>query len=133
MPIGEAHTSLSSEFTTRAQRPVTGRRGDLVLGFDAKLGWTGWDRVSACILQVEGSDGVVGLRSLTMMVGSFTWALHHLQELVGRDADKVVDPREEARPSRASSFFISHGRSRTAPHWALLVIPTCPVNQSLSD
>ena len=93
-PICEVHICVPSEFTPKAQRLVTGRRGGQVLGFDAREGWTGWDVVSAYIPQAEMSDVIVELRSLTMGVGSFTWAFHHLQELVGRDADKVVEARK---------------------------------------
>jgi len=96
-PISEVHISVPSEYTPKAQRLVTGRRGGQVLGFDAKPGWNGWDVVSAYIPQAEMSDVIVELRSLTMGVGSFTWAFHHLQELVGRDADKVVEARKQAK------------------------------------
>ncbi len=96
-PITEVHISVPSEFTSKAQRLVTGRRGGQVLGFDAKPGWSGWDVVSAYIPQAEMSDVIVELRSLTMGVGSFTWSFHHLQELVGRDADKVVEARKAAK------------------------------------
>ncbi|MDP1833202.1 MAG: elongation factor G [Geothrix sp.] len=96
-PISEVHISVPSEFTPKAQRLVTGRRGGQVLGFDAKPGWNGWDIVSAYIPQAEMSDVVIELRSLTMGVGSFTWAFHHLQELVGRDADKVVEARKQSK------------------------------------
>ena len=96
-PISEVHISVPSEFTPKAQRLVTGRRGGQVLGFDAKPGWNGWDIVSAYIPQAEMGDVVVELRSLTMGVGSFTWAFHHLQELVGRDADKVVEARKQTK------------------------------------
>ncbi len=93
-PICEVHISVPSEYTPKAQRLVTGRRGGQVLGFDAKDGWSGWDVVSAYIPQAEMGDVIVELRSLTMGVGSFTWAFHHLQELIGRDADKVVEARK---------------------------------------
>ena len=96
-PICEVNICVPSEFTPKAQRLVTGRRGGQVLGFDARPGWTGWDIVSAYIPQAEMSDVVVELRSLTMGVGSFTWAFHHLQELVGRDADKVVEARKQTK------------------------------------
>ena len=96
-PISEVHIAVPSEFTPKAQRLVTGRRGGQVLGFDARPGWTGWDVVSAYIPQAEMSDVIVELRSLTMGVGSFTWAFHHLQELVGRDADKVVEARKQTK------------------------------------
>jgi elongation factor G len=96
-PISEVHIAVPSEFTPKAQRLVTGRRGGQVLGFDARPGWTGWDVVSAYIPQAEMSDVIIELRSLTMGVGSFTWAFHHLQELVGRDADKVVEARKQTK------------------------------------
>jgi elongation factor G len=96
-PICEVHISVPSEFTPKAQRLVTGRRGGQVLGFDGKAGWNGWDVVSAHIPQAEMGDVIVELRSLTMGVGSFTWAFHHLQELVGRDADKVVEAKKAAK------------------------------------
>ena len=96
-PICEVNICVPSEFTPKAQRLVTGRRGGQVLGFDARPGWPGWDVVSAYIPQAEMSDVVVELRSLTMGVGSFTWAFHHLQELVGRDADKVVEARKQTK------------------------------------
>ena len=96
-PISEVHIAVPSEYTPKAQRLVTGRRGGQVLGFDARPGWTGWDVVSAYIPQAEMSDVIVELRSLTMGVGSFTWAFHHLQELVGRDADKVVEARKATK------------------------------------
>jgi elongation factor G len=96
-PICEVHIAVPSEFTPKAQRLVTGRRGGQVLGFDARPGWNGWDVVSAYIPQAEMGDVVVELRSLTMGVGSFTWAFHHLQELVGRDADKVVEARKATK------------------------------------
>ena len=96
-PICEVHIAVPSEFTPKAQRLVTGRRGGQVLGFDARPGWTGWDLVSAYIPQAEMGDVVVELRSLTMGVGSFTWAFHHLQERVGRDADKVVEARKATK------------------------------------
>ncbi len=96
-PICEVHIAVPSEFTPKAQRLVTGRRGGQVLGFDARPGWNGWDVVSAYIPQAEMGDVVVELRSLTMGVGSFTWAFHHLQELIGRDADKVVEARKQTK------------------------------------
>ncbi len=96
-PISEVHIAVPSEFTPKAQRLVTGRRGGQVLGFDARSGWNGWDVVAAYIPQAEMSDVIIELRSLTMGVGSFTWAFHHLQELVGRDADKVVEARKQTK------------------------------------
>lgn len=95
-PVVELSISVPNEFTAKAQRLVTGRRGGQVLGFDIKEAWPGWDQVSAHIPQAEMRDLIVELRSLTFGVGFFTWKLHRLQELEGRDADKIVEARRES-------------------------------------
>lgn len=95
-PILEIHISVPSEFTSKAQRLVTGHRGGQILGFDAKPDWPGWDVVEAYLPQSEMQDVIVELRSQTLGVGHFTWAFHHLQELEGRDADKVIEARKKA-------------------------------------
>lgn len=95
-PVVELSISVPAEFTAKAQRLVTGRRGGQVLGFDAKEGWGGWDAVGALIPQAEMRDLIVELRSLTLGVGFFTWKLHRLQELEGREADKTVEARRES-------------------------------------
>ena len=95
-PVVELSISVPSEFTAKAQRLVTGRRSGQVLGFDAKEGWPGWDTVGALIPQAEMRDLIVELRSLTYGVGFFTWALHRLQELEGREADRTVEARRDA-------------------------------------
>ena len=94
-PILLVEISVPNDFTAKAQRIVSGRRGQ-ILGFDAKEGWQGWDTVSAYLPQAEMDDLIVELRSLTMGVGTFSWTFDHLQELVGRVADKVVEIRKEA-------------------------------------
>lgn len=95
-PVVELSISVPNEFTAKAQRLVTGRRGGQVLGFDIKEAWPGWDQVGALIPQAEMRDLIVELRSLTFGVGFFTWKLHRLQELEGRDADKIVEARRES-------------------------------------
>ena len=87
--------SLPSEFTSRIQRLVSGRRGQ-ILGFDAKPGWSGWDDVMVQLPQSEMHDLVIELRSMTMGVGTFAWEFDHLQELQGKEADQVVAARAQA-------------------------------------
>lgn len=94
-PILAVEISVPSDFTSKAQRIITGRRGQ-ILGFDAKENWAGWDQVSAYLPQAEMGDLIVELRSLTMGVGTFGWRFDHLQELSGRAATQVVDARKEA-------------------------------------
>jgi elongation factor G len=94
-PVLAVEISVPADFTAKAQRIVSGRRGQ-ILGYDAKEGWQGWDTVSAYLPQAEMDDLIVELRSLTMGVGTFSWKFDHLQEITGRVADKVVEARKEA-------------------------------------
>jgi len=91
-PILKVVISVPNDFTSKVQRLVSGRRGQL-LGYDAKSGWTGWDEVVAQIPQSETVDLINELRSLTLGVGFFTTEFDRLQELTGKPADDVVAAR----------------------------------------
>ena len=95
-PILEVHISVPAEHTSKAQKIITSHRAGQILGYDAKPGWPGWDVVDGYVPQSEMQGLIVELRSQTQGIGSFTWAFHHLQELEGRDADKVVEARKKA-------------------------------------
>jgi elongation factor G len=92
-PILSVEIAIPSEHTSKAQRLVSSRRGQ-ILGYDGKDGWKGWDVVSAQLPQAEMHDLIIELRSLTMGVGTFAWHFDHLQELTGRGAEKVVEDRK---------------------------------------
>jgi elongation factor G len=94
-PILAVEVAIPSDFTSRAQRLLSSRRGQ-ILGFDQKPGWTGWDVVNAYLPQAEMHDMIVELRSLTMGVGTFSWRFDHLQEMVGKPAEKVIEARKSA-------------------------------------
>ncbi len=91
-PILNVYISVPTEFTSRVQRLVSGRRGQL-LGFDAKPGWKGWDEVAAHIPQSETYDLINELRSVTLGIGFFRSSFDHLHELSGKLADDVVAAR----------------------------------------
>lgn len=92
-PIMSVSIAVPSDFTAKAQRLISGRRGQ-ILGFDARPGWPGWDEVNACLPQSEMHDLIVELRSLTQGVGTFTFAFERLSELTGRLADRAVEMRQ---------------------------------------
>ncbi|HSK40277.1 MAG TPA: elongation factor G [Arenibaculum sp.] len=92
-PIMNVAIAIPSEHTAKAQRIVSGRRGQ-ILGFDARPGWPGWDEVRACLPQAEIRDLIVELRSLTQGVGTFSFAFDRLAELAGRQADRVIEERQ---------------------------------------
>jgi len=93
-PILKVEISVPSDATSKAQRALSTRRGQ-ILGFDRKDGWDGWDVVHGMLPQSEMHDLIVEIRSTTMGVGTFSWTFDHLQELSGREADQVVERRRE--------------------------------------
>lgn len=94
-PVLQVTLSVPSDFTPRAQRIVTARRGQL-LGFDAKPGWKGWDDVSALIPEADCEGLITELRSQTLGVGFYSAAFDHLEQVTGREAEQAVATRAEA-------------------------------------
>jgi elongation factor G len=93
-PIFSVRIAVPSEFTSRVQRIVSGRRGQ-ILGYEANTDWKGWDEVSVLLPQSEMHGLIVELRSATLGVGTFAWQFDHLQELSGKLADDVVAQRAQ--------------------------------------
>ena len=93
-PIFDVKIAIPSEFTSRIQRIVSGRRGQ-ILGFEPRAGWEGWDEVGVLLPQSEMHGLIIELRSATLGVGTFKWKFDHLQELTGRIADDIVARRAE--------------------------------------
>ncbi|HXS40077.1 MAG TPA: elongation factor G [Stellaceae bacterium] len=91
-PINHVTIAVPNAFTSRVQRIVSGRRGQ-ILGFDAKANWPGWDEVEANMPASELHDLIVELRSVTLGVGSYTTRFDHLQEITGKLAEKVLHGR----------------------------------------
>ncbi len=92
-PILAVDISVPSEVTSKALQLVTQKRGQ-ILGYDAKDGWTGWDRISAHIPQAEMHDLIVNLRSLSQGVAFFSWTYDHLNPVPERHAEAVVAHRQ---------------------------------------
>ncbi len=93
-PIHHVDISVPNAFTSKVQRLISGRRGQ-ILGYDAKEGWTGWDTVSADLPQSELHDLIMELRSITLGVGTYVERFDRLQELTGKLAEKVLATRAE--------------------------------------
>ncbi len=78
-PVDHVTISVPSEFTPRAQRLLTGRRGQ-ILGFSEKDGWPGWDDVVALVPEAELHDLIIDLRSQTLGLGTYRRKFDHLAE-----------------------------------------------------
>ena len=94
-PIYRVTIAVPNQFTSKMQRLVSGRRGQ-ILGFDAKPGWKGWDDIAVQMPEAETHDLINELRSITLGVGTFERRFDQLQELTGRQADQVVAHKAEA-------------------------------------
>jgi elongation factor G len=92
-PIERYAISIPSEFTSKAQRLVSTRRGQ-ILGFSAKDDWQGWDEIDVQMPASETGDMVMELRSLTQGTGFFTRSFSHMQEIAGKQADLIVSARQ---------------------------------------
>lgn len=87
-PIWKVEIVAPADAVSRVTQILTGRRGQ-ILGFDAREGWPGWDRVEALLPKAELDDLILELRSATQGAGGFTAAFDHYAELTGKLADKV--------------------------------------------
>jgi elongation factor G len=81
-PIDRVTISVPNEFTARAQRLFTGRRGQ-ILGFAEKPDWPGWDDVEALVPEAELHDLIIELRSQTQGLGTYRKTFDHLAESRG--------------------------------------------------
>lgn len=88
-PILQVDIHVPRDATPRAQRLVTGHRGQ-ILGFDAHPETPGWDVLTAYVPQTEMQGFIVELRSATSGLGSFVARHDHYAELVGKQAERIV-------------------------------------------
>ena len=87
-PVDHVTISVPSDYTSSAQRLLTGRRGR-ILGYGERPGWPGWDDVEAKIPQTELQDLIIELRSLTMGLGSYRHGFDHLAEVRGNAIEQA--------------------------------------------
>lgn len=94
-PIQAVSFVVPAEYTAKVHAIVSSRRGQ-ILGIASRDGWPGWDRIDCYMPEAEMQDLAVELRSVTLGVGTFSAAFDHLQELAGKQADRVVEDRRRA-------------------------------------
>ena len=70
---------MPNEFTAKAQRLLTGRRGQ-ILGFSERPDWSGWDEIEALVPEAELHGLIIELRSQTLGLGSYRKSFNHLAE-----------------------------------------------------
>jgi elongation factor G len=82
-PIDHVTISVPNEYTPRAQRLLTGRRGQ-ILGYTEAPDHPGWDDVEALVPAAELHDLIIELRSQTLGLGTYRRRFDHLTEARGR-------------------------------------------------
>jgi elongation factor G len=78
-PVDKVTVCVPNEFTAKAQRLLTGRRGQ-ILGFSERPGWAGWDEIDALVPEAELHGLIIELRSQTLGLGSYRKSFDHLAE-----------------------------------------------------
>jgi elongation factor G len=95
-PILAVTISIPTDATAKALQLVSQKRGQ-ILGYEAKLGWPGWDEIKAHLPQNETHDLIVSLRSMSQGTGFYTWTYDHLQEVPPKLTETLAaQAREEA-------------------------------------
>jgi elongation factor G len=88
-PILAVTISVPSDATSKALQLISQKRGQ-ILGYEAKIGWPGWDEIKAHLPQNETHDLIVSLRSMSQGTGFFTWTYDHLQEVPPKLAETLA-------------------------------------------
>lgn len=88
-PVDRVWVSVPNEYTSTAQRLLSGRRGQ-ILGFAEKPGWDGWDEVEALVPEAELHDFIIEIRSQTTGLGTYRRRFDHLSEAPTRVADRIA-------------------------------------------
>ena len=88
-PVEKLAILAPSTATAKINSAISARRGQ-ILGFDARDGWPGWDRVEVYLPQSERHELILELRSITQGLATFEAELDHMTELNGRLADEVA-------------------------------------------
>jgi elongation factor G len=78
-PVDRVTVAVPTEFTAKAQRLLTGRRGQ-ILGFAERPGWAGWDEIEALVPEAELHGLIIELRSQTLGLGTYNKRFDHLAE-----------------------------------------------------
>lgn len=88
-PVEKVTIYAPNTTTSKINSMLSARRGQ-ILGFDARDGWPGWDRIEAYLPQADRQDLIIELRSITQGLGSYEAEFAHMAEVSGREAQEIV-------------------------------------------
>ncbi len=96
-PIEKLSIFTPNSGTPKINSAVSSHNGQ-ILGFEAREGWPGWDRVDAYLPHSERQSFIIELRSMTQGLATFESQFDHMVELNGRRAEEAA---KKAQPSAA--------------------------------
>lgn len=94
-PVEKVTIYAPNTATAKINSMLSARRGQ-ILGFDAREGWPGWDRIEAYLPQADRQDLIIDLRSITQGLGAYEASFAHMAELTGREAQEIVQKAKVA-------------------------------------
>ncbi|MGH7022544.1 MAG: elongation factor G [Caulobacteraceae bacterium] len=87
-PIDKLGIFVPTSAMSAVNSALSARRGQ-ILGFGAREGWPGWERIEANLPHSERHDLIAEVRSLSQGLGSFEAGFDHMAELTGRLAQDI--------------------------------------------
>ena len=87
-PIDKLGVLVPTSAMSAVNSALSSRRGQ-ILGFAARDGWPGWERIEAHLPHSERHDLIAEVRSLSQGLGSFDASFDHMSELTGRLAQEI--------------------------------------------
>ena len=94
-PIEKLSIYTPNSGTPKINSAVSSHNGQ-ILGFEAREGWPGWDRVDVYLPHAERQNFIIELRSLTQGLATFEAQFDHMVEVTGRRAEDVAKKAQAA-------------------------------------
>jgi elongation factor G len=94
-PIEKLSIFTPNSGTPKINSSVSSHNGQ-ILGFEAREGWPGWDRVDVYLPHAERQSFIIELRSLTQGLATFEAAFDHMVEVTGRRAEDVAKKAQQS-------------------------------------
>ncbi|HYD73970.1 MAG TPA: elongation factor G, partial [Candidatus Binatia bacterium] len=94
-PIEKLSIYTPSSGTPKINSSVSSHNGQ-ILGFEAREGWPGWDRVDVYLPHAERQSFIIELRSMTQGLATFEAEFDHMVEVTGRRAEDVAKRAQQS-------------------------------------
>ncbi|MEZ6023113.1 MAG: elongation factor G [Hyphomonadaceae bacterium] len=94
-PVEKLSIYTPNSGTPKINSAVSSHNGQ-ILGFEAREGWPGWDRVDVYLPHSERQNFIIDLRSMTQGLATFDAEFDHMVELTGRRADDVAKKAQQS-------------------------------------